>query len=371
VLSRAFRSAHFYVVDSCLTQVTVKRTVSFSSVQQRFEHAERSSPPKRVSPVIGMFWSSSLLCEPFGVRGVPTLALAFSVFPARISKVVPSFSDLFKGVRAALQWLLKTTANRTLQREIKITGDGWTRSFAYLSVKNPVGHPIRILSVKIRFAKTKVVCACIHKDNSKPDERLGTCPILLDAHSTAKWEIPYQVIGAGKEPDEIILEYETLRKIIKEKSQDPTRLRFAIKEVQIPDSAKNCIRDDFEGSLIFDDRENFPAAMGSARKSFFENTNFCESLHGSGVTILNETNRLIEIESVWFVRANERTRAYLNEDYIKKGLAAARTLRSKEKDLWIIPKVAYPLWQGCRHVEITYRMSIGEESYVDTIEKLL
>jgi hypothetical protein len=88
------------------------------------------------------------------------------------------------------------------------------------------------------------------------------------------------------------------------------------------------------------------------------------------VTILNETNRSIEIESVWFVKENHRTHAYLNED-LQKNFVAARTLRSKEKGLWIISKVAYPLWQGCRHVEITYRMSIGEESYVDTIEKLL
>jgi hypothetical protein len=197
--------------------------------------------------------------------------------------VVPSFSDLFKGARAALQWLSETTANRTLQREIKVTGVGYTRSFAHLSIKNPVGHSIRILSVKIRIGKTKVVCTCIQKDNYKPEERLGTCPIFLDAHSTGQWEIPYQVIGAGKEPDEIILEYETLRKIIKEKSQGPCLLRSATKEVQIPDSAKNRIRDDFQGSLIFNDRKNFPAAMGLARKSFFENTTYCETLHGSGV----------------------------------------------------------------------------------------
>ncbi|HXN07013.1 MAG TPA: hypothetical protein VN944_08125, partial [Nitrospiria bacterium] len=212
------------------------------------------------------------------------LALAFSVFPVEIVKVIPSFSDLFKGARATLQWLSKTSANLTLQREIKVTGAGYTRSFAHLTIKNPVGHPIRILSVKIRIGKTKVLCKCIQKDNSKPEERLGICPIFLDAHSTGEWEIPYQVIGAGKEPDGIILEYETLRRIRKEKSQDPTLLRFAIKEVQIPDSAKDCIRNDYEGSLIFDDRDNFPAAMGMARKSFFENTNFCESLHWSGVT---------------------------------------------------------------------------------------
>jgi hypothetical protein len=92
---------------------------------------------------------------------------------------------------------------------------------------------------------------------------------------------------------------------------------------------------------------------------------------GVGWPILNETNRSIEIESVWFVKDNHRTHAHLNEDYIQKRLVSARTLRSKEKDIWIVPKVVYPLWQGRRHVEITYRMSIGEESFVDTIEKLL
>jgi hypothetical protein len=249
-------------------------------------------------------------------EGVPTLALAFSVFPVEIINVIPSFSDLFKGAKAAFQWLSKTTADRTLQREIKVTGAGHTRFFAHLSIKNPIGHPIRIFSVKIRIAKTKVVCTCIQKENCKPEERLGNHPILLDGHSTG--EIHYQVIGAGKEPEEIIVEYETLRRIIKEKSQDPRPIRSAIKEVQIPDSAKNCIRDDFKGSLIFDDRESFPAAMGWARESFFKNTYFCGSLHGSGVTILNETNRSIEIESAWFVQGNHRTHAYLNEDYIQK-----------------------------------------------------
>jgi hypothetical protein len=310
---------------------------------------------------LGAFWG----------EGVPTLTLAFSVFPVKISEVVPSFSDFFKGARAALQWLSKTTANRTLQREIKVTGAGYTKSFADLSIKNPIKHSIRILSVKIRFGKTRVVCTCIAKDNSTPDERLGTSPIRLDGHSTARWEIPYQVIGAGKEPEEIVIEYETLRKSVKDKFQDPSLVRMAIKQVHVPDSAKNRLMPDFEGSQLFDNKENFPAAMGLARKNFFENTNFCESLHGSGVTILNETNRSIEIESVWFVRENHRTRAYLNEDYIQKRLVVARTLRSKEKDIWIIPKVVYPLWQGRRHVEMTYRMSIGEESFVDTIEKIL
>jgi hypothetical protein len=83
------------------------------------------------------------------------------------------------------------------------------------------------------------------------------------------------------------------------------------------------------------------------------------------------TNRSIEIESVYFVKDNHRIRAYLDEDYPQKKIVAGRTLRNQDSDIWIIPKDAYPLDQGRRHVEITYRISIGEESFVDTIEKLL
>jgi hypothetical protein len=92
-----------------------------------------------MSPITGK-WGSTLLRTFVKGRGVPTLTLAFSVFPVKIFEVIPSFSDFFKGARAAVQWLSKATANRTLQREIKVTGAGYTRSFAHLSIKNPVGH---------------------------------------------------------------------------------------------------------------------------------------------------------------------------------------------------------------------------------------
>jgi hypothetical protein len=146
---------------------------------------------------------------------------------------------------------------------------------------------------------------------------------------------------------------------------------MAMKEVHVPDSAKNCLIPDFEGSQSFDDKENFPAAMGLARESFFKSTNFCETLRGTGVRIGNDTSRPIEIESVEFVKENVRTLAYLNNDYIQKRLVSTKTLRNQEREIWIVPKELDPLWQGRRHVAITYRMSIGEESFVDTIEKIL
>ena len=127
--------------------------------------------------------------------------------------MVPLVPIVFKWVGAAFPYISKTFADYTLQKKISVTGAGYSKSFAYLSIKNPIKNSIRILSVKIRFGKTRVVCTCIEKDNSTPDERLGTSPIRLDGHSTARWEVPYQVIGAGKEPEEIIIEYETLHKI--------------------------------------------------------------------------------------------------------------------------------------------------------------
>ena len=114
-----------------------------------------------------------------------------------------------------------------------------------------------------------MICTCIGKDNSTPDERLGTAPIRLDGLSAGRWEVPYQVSGAGKEPEEVVIEYETLRRSIKEKKekfQDSSVLRMAMKEIRVPDSAKNCLIPDFEGSQSFDDKENFPAAMGLARE---------------------------------------------------------------------------------------------------------
>ena len=146
---------------------------------------------------------------------------------------------------------------------------------------------------------------------------------------------------------------------------------MAIKQVHVPDSAKNRLMPDFEGSQLFDNKENFPAAMGLARERFFNSTNFCATLHGTGVAILNDTTRSIEIESVYFVKENVRMLAYLNEVFAQKHLVSARTLLSQQRDVWIIPKTLDPLWQEERHVEITYRMSIGEESFVDTIEKIL
>jgi hypothetical protein len=83
----------------------------------------------------------------------------------------------------------------------------------------------------------------------------------------------------------------------------------------------NCLIPDFEGSLSFDNKENFPAAMGLARESLFKSTNFCETLRGTGVRIGNDTSRPIEIESVEFVEENVRILAYLNNDYIQKRLA--------------------------------------------------
>ena len=76
-------------------------------------------------------------------------------------------------------------------------------------------------------------------------------------------------------------------------------------------------------------------------------------------------------ESVYFVKDNHRIRACLDKDYPQKHFVAGGTLRNQDSDIWIIPKDAYPLDQGRRHVEITFRMSIGEESFVDRIEKLL
>jgi hypothetical protein len=209
-----------------------------------------------------------------------------------------------------------------------------------------------------------VPCTCIGKDSSTPDERLGTSPIRLDGLSAARWEVPYQVIVAGKEPEEVVIEYETLRGSIKEKFEDSRLLRMAMKEVHIPDSAKNYLIPDFEGTLSFDNKENFPAAMGLARERFFNSTNYCETLRGTGVRIANDTSRPIEIESVEFVNENVRAPAYLNNEYIQKRLVPTRTLRNQEKEIWILPKDLDPLWQGRRHVAITYRMSVGEESFV-------
>jgi hypothetical protein len=276
-----------------------------------------------------------------------------------------------KWARALLPYIFKAFADYTLRKKIRVTGGGHTRHFAYLIIKNPIKNSVKILSVKIRFGKTRVLCTCIGKDNSTPDERLGTSPIRLDALSAARWEVPYQVIGAGKEPEEIVIEYETLRKSIKEKCQDPSLLRMVMKGVRVPDSAKNCLIPDFEGSQSFDDKENFPAAMGLARESFFDTTNFCKTLRGTGVRIGNDTSRPIEIESVEFIKENVRTPAYLNNDYIQERFISAKTLRNQESEMWILPKDLDPLWQGGRHVAITYRMSIGEESFVDTIEKIL
>jgi hypothetical protein len=291
--------------------------------------------------------------------------------PGEIRNMISVVPIIFKWMGAAFPHISKTFSDYTLQKKIRVTGAGYSRNFAYLTIKNPIKNSVRILSVKIRFGKTRVFCTSIGKDNSTPDERLGTSPIRLDGLSAARWEIPYQVIGAGKEPEEIVIEYETLRRSIKEKFQDPSLLRMAMKEVFVPDSAKNCLIPDFEGSQSFDDKENFPAAMGLARESFFNSTNFCETLRGTGVRIGNDTSRPIEIESVEFVKENVRTLAYLNNDYIQKRLVSTKTLRNQESEMWILPKELDPLCQGRRHVAITYRMSIGEESFVDTIEEIL
>jgi hypothetical protein len=285
--------------------------------------------------------------------------------------MIPSFSDLFKAARAAYEWISIPITNYTLQKKISVAVAGVSKSYAYLSIKNPIKKSIRIRSVKIRIMKSKVVCPCLEKQNSRPDEKLGTFSIQLDGHSTAEWEIPYQVIGAGEDPQEIIIEYETPRRSVKEKIQDPRPILWAIKDVQVPDSAKNCITSDFEGTLMFDNKEHFPAAMGSARKNLFNNTNYCFTLNGTGIAIENKTNRSIEIASVYFVKDNHRIRAYLDKDYPQKNFVAGKTLRNQDSDIWIIPKDAFPLDQGRRHVEITFRMSIGEESIVDRIDKLI
>jgi hypothetical protein len=112
--------------------------------------------------------------------------------------------------------------------------------------------------------------------------------------------------------------------------------------------------------------------MGSASKSLLNKTNFSYTLNGTGVSIENGISRSIDIESVCFVRANVHVHAYLDEAYAqKKAFVSARILRSQERDTWIIPKDAFPLWQETRHVKIVYRIWIGEESFLDTIEKIL
>jgi hypothetical protein len=203
------------------------------------------------------------------------------------------------------------------------------------------------------------------------DEKLGFSPINLDGRCTAEWEIPYQVIGAGEEPQAILIEYETPRGVVKEKIREPGLISWAIKNVKVPDSAKNRIPPDFEGILKFDNGEDFPAAMGSARKSLLNKAGFCYTLNGTGVSIENGTNRSIDIESVDFVQANEQVRAYLDEAYAQKTLVSARKLCSQERDRWIVPKDLYPLWQETRHVKISFRIWIGEESFLGTIEKIL
>ena len=144
---------------------------------------------------------------------------------------------IFKWMGAAFPHISKTFSDYTLQKKIRVTGAGYSRHFAYLTIKNPIKNSVRILSVKIRFGKTRVFCTCIGKDNSTPDERLGTSPIRLDGLSAARWEVPYQVIGVGKEPEEIVIEYETLRRSMKEKCQDPSLLKMAMREIHVPDSA--------------------------------------------------------------------------------------------------------------------------------------
>jgi hypothetical protein len=111
--------------------------------------------------------------------------------------------------------------------------------------------------------------------------------------------------------------------------------------------------------------------MGSARKSLLNKANFCYTLNGTGVSIENGINRSIDIESVYFVRENVQVTAYLDEAYAQKSLVSARKLRSQERDTWIMPKDLYPLWQETRQVKIIFRIWIGEESFLNTIEKIL
>lgn len=123
--------------------------------------------------------------------------------------------------------------------------------------------------------------------------------------------------------------------------------------------------------MFGDDKRSFPAAMGLARKSLLEKTNFCYTLNGTGVSIENGTNRTIEVESVCFVRENQRVKAYLNEADAQQRFVPTKTLRGQERDVWIMPKDLYPEWQETREVEIAFRITVGEESFVDTITKKL
>lgn len=200
---------------------------------------------------------------------------------------------------------------------------------------------------------------------------MGFSPINLAGHRAAEWEIPYEVIGAGEEPRAIVIEYEVSGRA-KEKVQDPDFILWAIKQTVVPDSARKRIPPDFEGIVMFgDDKKSFPAAMGLARKSLLEKTNFCYTLNGTGVSIENGTNRTIEVESVCFVRENQPVKAYLNEADAQQRFVPTKTLRGQERDVWIMPKYLYPEWQETREVEIAFRITVGEESFVDTITKKL
>jgi hypothetical protein len=232
--------------------------------------------------------------------------------------VTPSFSDLFKGARAAYQWISIPISNYILQKNLKVAEAGSNACYAHFSIANPIKRSIKIRSVQIRLKKTKVPCLCMQKEHSSPDEKLGFSPINLDGHCTAEWEIPYQVIGAGGDPQAIAIEYETPGGVFKEKIQDPRLISWAIRNLEVPDSAKNCIPPDFEGVLRFDNRGDFPAAMGTARKSLLNKTNFSYTLNGTGVSIENGISRSIDIESVCFVRANVHVHAYLDEAYAQK-----------------------------------------------------
>ena len=102
-----------------------------------------------------------------------------------------------------------------------------------------------------------------------------------------------------------------------------------------------------------------------------EKTNFCYTLNGIGVSIENGTNRTMEVESVCFMRGNQTVKAYLNEPNGQKRLVQAKTLRGQERDTWILPKDIDPDWQDTREVEITFRITVGEESFLGTITKKL